>query len=84
MKRESFEDNIYLEPSITPSQMLNKSLTFTDSKQEEVLNKILENGTFYLRDDEAQIGIGLTDKVKKKMGLTNYEVGAGIFQISKS
>ncbi len=82
LKRESFEDNIYLEPSITPSQMLNKSLTFTDSKQEEVLNKILENGTFYLRDDEAQIGIGLTDKVKKKMGLTNYEVGAGIFQIS--
>ncbi|WP_334090020.1 Eco57I restriction-modification methylase domain-containing protein [Helicobacter typhlonius] len=82
LKRESFEDNIYLEPSITPSQMLNKSLTFTDSKQEEVLNKILENGTFYLQDDEAQIGIGLTDKVKKKMGLTNYEVGAGIFQIS--
>lgn len=82
LKRESFEDNIYLEPSITPSQMLNKSLTFADSKQEEVLNKILENGTFYLRDDEAQIGIGLTDKVKKKMGLTNYEVGTGIFQIS--
>lgn len=82
LKRESFKDNIYLEPSITPSQMLDKSLTFADSQQEEVLNKILENGTFYLQDDEAQIGIGLTDKVKKKMGLINYEVGAGIFQIS--
>lgn len=82
LAREEFEDNILLKPSITPSQMLDKPLTFTDSKQEEVLNKILKNGTFYLRDDEAQIGIGLTDKVKKKMGLTNYEVGTGIFQIS--
>lgn len=82
LAREEFEDNIYLTPTITPLQMLDKSLTFADSQQEEVLNKILENGTFYLQDDEAQIGIGLTDKVKKKMGLINYEVGAGIFQIS--
>ncbi|WP_456152197.1 type IIG restriction enzyme/methyltransferase [Helicobacter mesocricetorum] len=82
LKRESFKDNIYLEPSITPSQMLDKSLTFADSQQEEVLNKILQNGKMFLKDNEAQIGIGLTDKVKKKMGLVNYEIGAGIFQIS--
>ena len=57
LKRESFEDNIYLEPSITPSQMLDKYLTFADSKQEEVLNKILENGTFYLQENEIAQGI---------------------------
>lgn len=82
LKRESFEDNFYLEPTITPSQMQDKPLTFADSKQVEVLDKILQNGKMFLKDDEAQIGIGLTDKVKKKMGLANYEVGTGIFQLS--
>lgn len=82
LSKESYENNIYLTPTITPLSFIDKPLTFADSKQEKVLNKILENGTFYLQENEAQIGIGLTDKVKKKMGLTNYKVGAGIFQIS--
>nr|WP_317404646.1 Eco57I restriction-modification methylase domain-containing protein [uncultured Helicobacter sp.] len=82
LSKETYENNIYLTPTITPLSFIDKPLTFADSKQEKVLNKILENGTFYLQENEAQIGIGLTDKVKKKMGLTNYKVGAGIFQIS--
>ncbi|WP_301193588.1 type IIG restriction enzyme/methyltransferase, partial [Helicobacter japonicus] len=91
LKRESFEDNIYLEPNITPSQMLDKSLTFADSKQEEVLNKILENGTFYLRDDEVWQGLvhpqPYLDKkminLLEKESKFNYQVGNGVFNLNK-
>lgn len=54
---EEFEDNIYLTPTITPLQMLDKPLTFSDSKQAEVLNKILENGKIFLKEDEVAQGI---------------------------
>lgn len=91
LKRESFEDNIYLEPSITASQMLDKPLTFADSKQEEVLNKILENGTFYLRDDEVWQGLvhpqPYLDKkminLLEKESKFNYQVGNGVFNLNK-
>ncbi|MCX2716210.1 Eco57I restriction-modification methylase domain-containing protein [Helicobacter sp. MIT 21-1697] len=57
LKREPFEDNLYLEPSITPTQMQNKPLTFVDSKQEEVLNKILVGGKMFLEEKEVGAGI---------------------------
>ncbi|WP_297579552.1 Eco57I restriction-modification methylase domain-containing protein [uncultured Helicobacter sp.] len=54
---EEFEDNIYLTPTITPLQMLDKPLTFSDSKQAKVLNKILQNGKMFLKDNEVAQGI---------------------------
>lgn len=32
LRSESFEDNLYLKPTIAPSQMFDKPLTFADSK----------------------------------------------------
>ena len=82
LKRDNFKDNIYLTPTITPSNLCDKTLSFVDSDKDLVLNKILKSGKFYFEDSEIQIGIGLTDKVKKKMGLTNHKAGEGIFQLS--
>lgn len=90
LKRESFEDNIYLEPSITPSQMLDKYLTFADSKQEEVLNKILENGTFYLQENEIAQGIVPNPDCITKRNITksleskDVKIGDGVFVIPKN
>lgn len=90
LKRESFKDNIYLEPSITPSQMLDKSLTFADSKQEEVLNKILKNGTFYLQENEVAQGIVPNPDCITKRNITKnleskgIKVGDEAFVISKN
>lgn len=91
LAREEFEDNILLKPSITPSQMLDKPLTFVDSKQEEVLNKILENGTFYLQYDEVWQGLvhpqPYLDKkminLLEKESKFNYKVGNGVFNLNK-
>ena len=75
---------IYLSPIIKPSELINKTLTFVDSNQEKILEKIQNNGEFYLGENEIQIGIGLTDKVKKRMmeHIKGCNVGDGIFQIN--
>ncbi|WP_394908629.1 Eco57I restriction-modification methylase domain-containing protein [uncultured Helicobacter sp.] len=76
---------IYLTPTIKPSELINKTLTFADSKQEKILEKMQRMGGFYLEENEIQIGIGLTDKVKKRMMgdmLKDYNVGDGVFQIT--
>ena len=82
LARQDFEDNLYLTPTITPKNLLNSMISFADSQKDLVLNKMLQNGKFYFEDSEIQIGIGLTDKVKNKMRLSNHRAGEGIFQLS--
>ena len=82
LARQIFEDNIYLTPIITPKNLIDKTLNFVDTDKDLVLNKILKNGKFRFDDLEIQIGIGLTDKVKRRMDLANHKIGEGIFQLS--
>ena len=82
LKQTQADGLVYLTPTIKPSEMMNKPITFADSTQEKVLEKIQAMGKWYFSDDEIQIGIGLTDKVKKKMGLQNRNIGDGIFQLT--
>ena len=76
------EQNICATLSITPKHKINRTLTFCQDQELSVLSKIINSDIFYLSKDEIQIGIGLTDKVKKSMRLKTANIGDGIFQLN--
>jgi hypothetical protein len=79
-------NNEYLNPTINRNKFLNKSLTFSKTDIEAVLNKIEEKGKERLHENEITNGIhSHHDKVSKdmlkKLG-QGFKVGDGIFVLS--
>ncbi|TQR51514.1 Eco57I restriction-modification methylase domain-containing protein, partial [Campylobacter troglodytis] len=86
LQNKPFEDNLYLTPTITPKISLNNALTFANSKQDELLNKIIKNGEFRLKADEMTNGIHPHyDFINKKINFEHnnkFTDGEGIFGLS--
>ena len=84
--RQSCEGNLYLTPTITPSKNIDKPLTFVNSQQDEVLNKILCKGKFQFKADEITNGIHPHyDFINKRINAEHnnkFINGEGIFGLS--
>ncbi|WP_442787250.1 DUF7149 domain-containing protein [Flavobacterium suncheonense] len=87
------ENNTYLKPSITVSNLLDKTLSFSNNEIELLLQKIENKGTFKLTDDEVAQGIVPNPDVvnsrnislidKSKVADHNIKIGDGVFVINK-
>ena len=86
LTRQSCEGNLYLTPTITPSKNIDKPLTFVNSQQDEVLNKILCKGKFQFKADEITNGIHPHyDFINKRINAEHnnkFINGEGIFGLS--
>lgn len=86
LARQSCEGNLYLTPTITPSKNIDKPLTFVNSQQDEVLNKILCKGKFQFKADEITNGIHPHyDFINKRINAEHnnkFINGEGIFGLS--
>ena len=89
LKREIFDDNIYLTPTITPKKLLDKTLSFVDSDKDLVLNKIIKSGKFYLQKNEVWQGLvhpqptldkAIVENLKEQNQI--YSVGDGVFNLN--
>jgi len=79
-------NNEYLNPTINRNKYLNKTLTFTKTNIEAILNRIDENGKERLYENEITQGIVIPqdyviEKHIKKLG-QGFKVGDGIFVLS--
>ena len=80
---------IYLSPIIKPSELINKTLTFVDSNQEKILEKMQNNGEFYLGENEIAQGIVpnpdvITNRnMNQNLKNTGVKIGDGVFVIPK-
>jgi hypothetical protein len=83
------ENCIYLEQNISPKNALNQLLTFTNSINDIILNKLIDKKNFSL-DTKNEIAQGIVfpqDFINKASNekLSNYyKVGDGIFALSKT
>ena len=90
LSKESYENNIYLTPTITPLSLVDKTLTFANDKQNNLLQKIFKNGKIFLQDDEIAQGIVPNpDRITKRNITENLEtqgikVGDEVFVVSKN
>lgn len=86
LARQFCEGNLYLTPTITPSKNIDKPLTFVNSQQDEVLNKILCKGKFQFKADEITNGIHPHyDFINKRINAEHnnkFINGEGIFGLS--
>ena len=57
LKQTQADGLVYLTPTIKPSEMMNKPITFADSTQERVLEKIQAMGKVHLEEKEVGAGI---------------------------
>ena len=57
LKQTQADGLVYLTPTIKPSEMMNKPITFADSTQEKVLEKIQAMGKVHLEEKEVGAGI---------------------------
>ncbi|MEW6103279.1 MAG: Eco57I restriction-modification methylase domain-containing protein, partial [bacterium] len=77
---------IYLKPTIQRNKLVDKFLTFSDTKIEAILDKLSEEGNFRLMENEVAKGIHYDqDRVNKNMQkiLENrFNIGEGIFALS--
>jgi len=76
----------YLSPIIQKNRFIDKSLTFSDSEIEKVLNKLLNISNFKLKENEVANGIhhhhGSVNKDRQKILGDKFSVGDGIFVLS--
>ena len=86
------ENCIYLEQNIAPKKVLNQLLTFTNSVNDIILNKLLEKRNFSL-DEKNEIAQGIVpnpDVLSKKSYSNyyadnlNYKVGEPVFILPKN
>ncbi|MFH1251478.1 MAG: N-6 DNA methylase [bacterium] len=83
------EDNVkaeYLTPTIARNNFIDKTLTFSSSDIEQILEKISSKANFRLSNDEVANGIhhhhDRVDKKRKEILGDQYKVGDGIFVLS--
>ncbi|WP_353168327.1 Eco57I restriction-modification methylase domain-containing protein [Flavobacterium sp.] len=82
------ENCIYLEQNIVPKNAINQLLTFTNSVNDIILNKLVEKRNFVLSDKEVANGIHphhdfVNKKILEVLG-NDYKVGDGIFALSET
>lgn len=91
LAHQNFDDITYLTPTISPQSLFNQPLSFADSKQERVLEKILAGGSIFLEEGEVWQGLVhpqpyLNKNMLAKLQLMdkncNLQVGDGIFNLS--
>jgi adenine-specific DNA-methyltransferase len=88
LNKSDNENCIYLEQNISPKNALNQLLTFTNSVNDIILNKLIDKKNFVLSDKEVANGIHphhdfVNKKILEVLG-NDYKVGDGIFALSES
>lgn len=90
LKQTQADGLVYLTPTIKPSEMMNKPITFADSTQEKVLEKIQAMGKVHLEDKEVAQGIVpnpdvITNRnINENLQNMGINIGDGVFVISKN
>ncbi len=85
------KNNIYLSPTISVSNLIDKTLTFSDNRTEALLQKVEDKGTFKLTDDEIAQGIVPNPDIvnsrnislieKSKIEKYDIRIGDGVFVV---
>ena len=90
LKQTQADGLVYLTPTIKPSEMMNKPITFADSTQERVLEKIQAMGKVHLEEKEVAQGIVpnpdvITNRnINENLQNMGINIGDGVFVIPKN
>ena len=90
LKQTQADGLVYLTPTIKPSEMMNKPITFADSTQEKVLEKIQAMGKVHLEEKEVAQGIVpnpdvITNRnINENLQNMGINIGDGVFVIPKN
>ena len=90
LKQTQADGLVYLTPTIKPSEMMNKPITFADSTQEKVLEKIQAMGKMHLEEKEVAQGIVpnpdvITNRnINENLQNMGINIGDGVFVMPKN
>lgn len=87
LKNEKTQNNEILKINLTPKKFIDKTLNFTKSDYEELLNKIQKYGKFYFEEKEVANGIHphydfINNRINSNHNFA-FKIGQGIFGLSE-